>query len=100
MRCYDICLYLNPGDRAELQSLVRNRNTPRKLVWRVEIILTSADGHGTFEIMRRAQTSKPTVWRWLERYLDEGVSGLKRDKTRPSRLPLLPRETRFKVIAE
>ena len=29
--------------------------------------------------------SKPTVWRWQERYLDEGVPGLKRDKTRPSR---------------
>ena len=25
----------------------------------------------------------PTVWRWQERYLDEGVDGLKREKTRP-----------------
>ena len=30
--------------------------------------------------------SKPTFWRWQERYLDEGVPGLKRDKTRPSRV--------------
>ena len=54
MRRDDICLYLSLGDRAELQSLARNRNTPRKLVWRAEIILATADGHGTFEIMRRA----------------------------------------------
>lgn len=100
MRRDNICLYLSAGDRAELQSLVRNRNTPRKLVWRAEIILATADGHGTFEIMRRAQTSKPTVWRWQERYLDEGVAGLKRDKTRPSRVPPLPRETRLKVITK
>lgn len=99
MRRNDICLYLSPEDRAELQSLVRNRNTPRKLVWRAEIILATADGHGTFEIMRRAQTSKPTVWRWQARYLDEGIAGLKRDKTRPSRVPPLPRATRLKVIA-
>ena len=99
MRRDDICLYLSPGDRAELESLARNRNTPRKLVWRAEIVLATADGHGTFEIMRRAQTSKPTVWRWQERYLDEGVAGLKRHKTRPSRVPPLPRETRLKVIA-
>jgi hypothetical protein len=100
MRRSDICLYLGPADRAELQALITNRNTSRKLVWRSEIILATADCHGTFEIMRRARTSKPTVWRWQERYLDEGVAGLKRDKTRPSRVPPLPIETRLKVIAK
>ena len=100
MRRDDICLYLSPADRAELQSLVTNRNTPRKLVWRAKIVLETADGHGTVGIMRRAHTSKPTVWRWQERYLDEGVAGVKRDKTRPSRVPPLPRETRVKVITK
>lgn len=100
MRRNDICLYLSPADRAELQSLVADRNTPRKLVWRAQIVLATADGHGTGEIMRRADTSKPTVWRWQERYLDEGLDGLKRDKTRPSRVPPLPRETRLTVIAK
>jgi transposase len=99
MRRNDICLYLGPAARTELQALLTNRNTPRKLVWRAAIILSTADGHGTFEIMRRARTSKPTVWRWQQRYLDEGVAGLKRDKTRPSRVPPLPMETRLKVIA-
>lgn len=100
MRRDDICLYLGPATRAELQALISNRNTPRKLVWRAEIVLATADGHGTFEIMRRARTSKPTVWRWPARYLDEGVAGLKRDKTRPSRVPPLPQEVRLKVIAK
>ena len=48
--------------------------------------------------MRRAATSKPTVRRRQERHLDEGVAGLGRDKTRPSRVPPLPRETRLKVL--
>jgi transposase len=100
MRRDDICLYLGPADRAELQALISNRNTARKLVWRAEVVLATADGHGTFEIMRRAKTSKPTVWRWQQRYLEEGVAGLKRDKTRPSRVPPLPMETRLKVIAK
>lgn len=100
MRRDDICLYLGPADRAELQALITNRNTARKLVWRSEIVLATADGHGTFEIMRRARTSKPTVWRWQGRYLDEGVAGLKRDKTRPSRVPPLAMETKLKVIAK
>jgi hypothetical protein len=67
MRRNGICLYLSPDDRAELQSLVADRNTPRKVVWRAEIVLATADGHGKGEIMRRANTSKPTVWRWQER---------------------------------
>jgi transposase len=100
MRRSGICLYLGPAGRPELQALITNRNTSRKPVWRSEIILATADGHGTFEIMRRARTSKPTVWRWQERYLDEGVAGLKRDRTRPSRVPPLPMETRLKVIAK
>ena len=100
MRRSDICLYLGPADRTELQALIANRNTPRKLVWRAEIVLATADGSGTTEIMRRTGMSKPTVWRWQERYLDEGVPGLRRDKTRPSRVPPLPREVRLKVIAK
>ncbi len=63
MRRDDICLYLGPADRAELRALATNRNTPRKLVWRAEIVLATADGHCTFEIMQRAKTSKPTISR-------------------------------------
>ena len=100
MRRDDICLYLDPADRAQLQSLLTDRNTPRKIVWRAGIVLATADGCGTNEIMRRAKTSKPTVWRWQERYFDEGLEGLKRDKTRPSRVPPLPRETRLRVITK
>ena len=100
MRRSDICLYLGPADRAELQALLSNRNTPRKLAWRAGIVLATADGQGTVEIMRQTGMSKPTVWRWQERYLEEGVAGLRRDKTRPSRVPPLPRETRLRVIAK
>ena len=75
MRRDDICLYLGPANRAELEALLANRNTARKLVWRAEIVLATADGCGTVEIIRRAKTSRPTVWRWQARYLYEGVAG-------------------------
>jgi hypothetical protein len=80
----DICLYLNPADRAKLEEIVANRNSPRKWVWRAEIVLATADGLGTNAIMRRTGKSKPCVWRWQERYIDKGVPGRLRDKTRPS----------------
>ena len=68
MRRDDICLYLSPVDRAQLQALLTDRNTPRKVVWRAEIVLATADGRGTNEIMRRSNTSKPTAWRWQARH--------------------------------
>ncbi|PTE21343.1 hypothetical protein C5F48_12710 [Cereibacter changlensis JA139] len=74
-------------------------DTPRKVVWRADVVLATADGCGTNEIMCRAATSKPTVWRWQERYLEDGVAGVLR-KTRPSPVPPLPRETRLQVIAK
>ena len=59
-----------------------DRNSPQKHVWRAKIILATADGCGTSEIMRRSGKAKPVVWRWQARFMAEGVEGLTRDKTR------------------
>ena len=70
-------------DRVRLEGLIADRNTPAKVVWRAQIVLATADGDGTNAIMRRTGKSKPCVWRWQERFAEEGVDGLLRDKTRP-----------------
>ena len=98
MRRDGICLYLNPADRAKLEEIVANRNSPRKWVWRAEIVLATADGLGTNAIMRGTGKSKPCVWRWQERYIDEGMPGLLRDKTRPSRIAPLSAEKKLAII--
>ena len=98
MRRDDICLYLGRADRAKLNEIVADRNSARKLVWRAEIVLATADGLGTNAIMRRTGKSKQCVWRWQERYIEEGVDGLKRDKTRPSRIAPLSAEKRLAII--
>src|SRR5437868_5745894 len=85
----EACIWLSPADRAELEGLVADRNTPQKLVWRSRIVLLSAAGRGTMSIMRAVGKSKPTVWRWQERYLAQGIAGLQRDATRPGRKPPL-----------
>ena len=100
MRTDDRCLYVSPGNRAALNNIVADRNSPRKTVWRAEIVLATADGLGTNAIMRRTGKSKPCVWRWQERYMAAGVAGLLRDKTRPGRKPPLPAETKLAVITK
>ncbi len=85
----DICIWVSPGDRSRLERLVSDRNTPQKHVWRARIVLLSGDRLGTMAIMGRVGKSKPTVWRWQERFLEEGVDGLLRDRNRGSGRPAL-----------
>jgi transposase len=82
-------LLVGAADRARLAAIVADRNRPQKHVWRARVVLLSADRVGTAEIMRRTGLSKPSVWRWQERYIEAGVDGLLRDRTRPSRVPAL-----------
>ena len=95
-----ITFQVTPADRKCLEALVADRNTPAKVVWRAEIILATADGLGTMAIMRRSGKSKPCVWRWQERFAAEGVEGLIRDRTRPSRKPPLSDAIKHKVLAK
>lgn len=73
------------ADRHQLEAIVSDRNAPQKHVWRAKIILSTANGCGTTEIMRRSGKAKPVVWRWQARFMAEGVAGLTRDKTRKTR---------------
>jgi transposase len=90
---------VTPSDRLWLETLMRDRNAPQKHVWRAEIVLLSADGLGTHEIIGRTGKSKTCVWRWQERFMQEGCEGLLRDKTRPSRIPALGVDIAARVVA-
>ena len=55
----------------------------------------TADGARTMAIRAATGKSKPTIWRWQERYMHDGADGLFRDaprgktfaRSRPSRSP-------------
>jgi transposase len=49
--------------------------------------------------MRATGKAKTVIWRWQERFQDEGAAGLWRDKTRPSRIPPLGPEVAERVVA-
>jgi transposase len=90
---------LDETDRLALSAIITDRNSPQKYVWRAQIVLLSGEGCGTMELTRRTGTSKTSVWRWQKRYLAEGIPGLLRDKTRPSRIPPLGSEVEARVVA-
>src|SRR5580693_8886563 len=94
-----ISIDVSPAHRVRLDAIVADRNSPQKHVWRARIVLLTADGAGTAEIMRTAGVSKTAVWRWQERFMEEGVNGLLRDKTRRSRIPPLGTDMAERVVA-
>jgi transposase len=78
-----ISISVSAADRRRLETIVADRNTPQKHVWRARIVLLTADGLGTNGIMAATGKSKTCVWRWQERFMQAGVDGLLQDKTRP-----------------
>ena len=91
-------LHVSPSDRARLKAVVADRNSPQKHVWRARVVLAAADGHGTTAIGRRTGLSRPSVRRWRERFAQEGIAGLLRDKTRKPGTPPLPPATVGRVV--
>ena len=93
-----ISISLSQSDRDRPDRIIK-RNAAQKHAWRAEIVLLTRDGVGTHEIMRRTGISKTCVWRWQERFMQEGVEGLLRDKTRPSRIQPPPPRVTERVVA-
>ena len=93
------CVILAPDDRERLAPIIADRNRPQKHVQRARIILHSDQRLPVKEVARRAGVSRPAVWRWQQRFAEEGVEGLLRDKTRPPGKAPVPPETVAQVLA-
>jgi transposase len=89
---------IGTSDRERLERLVRDRNTPQKVVWRARIVLLASGGLTAEAIAAAAGKSLLTVRRWRRRYAALGVEGLLRDATRPSRVKPLSAEKIKQVV--
>src|SRR5258706_5144509 len=92
-------IQLSRADRNKLEAVVANRNSPQKHAWRAKIVLLTAEGRGTAEIMQATGRAKTVMWRWQDRCGGEGAAGLWRDKSRRSRIPPLSPEAAKRVVA-
>jgi hypothetical protein len=67
-----IAVTVTVEDRRRLDAIVRDRNRLQKHVVRAQVLIATAEGCGTNEIMRRSGLSKLAVWRWQDRFMGEG----------------------------
>jgi transposase len=78
-----ISFTVSETDQKRLERIIKDPKSLQKHVWRSRIVVLSAAGLGTHAIMRATGKSKTCVWRWQERFMEAGIDGLLRDKTRP-----------------
>lgn len=98
MKHKQIRIVLERKARSALNCLVADGNTPQKIVKRARIVLMNAGGHGVAAIMREVEVSKTTVWRWQEYFVEAGVAGLVKGRSKPPGRQPLVRAIKLAVV--
>jgi transposase len=94
-----VCVIVSASDRERLEAIASDRNRRQKHAERARVVLASRAGEPVQRVAARLDVSRPMVWRWQQRFAEEGAEGLLRDKTRqPGKLPIAA-ETVARVVA-
>jgi transposase len=89
---------LTDEDRVGLESLLRREGYDGSVSARAQIVLWRAEGYSAPEIARMAGTTKPTVYKWIARYEQDGIDGLS-DRLSTGRPPEISNEVRARILA-
>ncbi len=89
---------LSDQERSKLESLRRSRASSVRTRERASIVLLAADGMENKEIARELTQDPGKVGRWRQRYAQQGLAGILKDKTRPGRIAALPASTRSHIV--
>ena len=79
-----VCVLLDDATQLQLARIADGRSRPLKHVLRARILLLSAQRLSMQDVARQAGVSRPAVWRWQQRFGEEGIESLLRNKTRPA----------------
>ena len=94
-----VSVIVSAEERALLSAIIGDRNRPLKHVQRAKIILLSADRLPVQEVARKAEVSRPAVWRWQRHWAEGGVERLLREGSRKPGKPPTPLAMVVKVVA-
>jgi transposase len=89
---------LSAQERSSLESVIHEGKYDGSFAARAQIVLWRADGHSVADIARISGATRPTVYKWLNRYESTGLDGLI-DADRPGRPRGIPVQLRSRVVA-
>ena len=82
---------LTPAERQTLRAWQRSTRIPAGLARRGRILLLRADGRTITEIAAAVGLSRPHTYKWIQRFVQEGLAGLTdRPTKRRQSEPCLP----------
>jgi hypothetical protein len=67
---------LKPGERDDLEAIVRRRRAEQRMVLRARIVLAAAGGEQNAVIAERLEVALNTVIKWRKRFFEERMAGL------------------------
>ena len=89
---------LTPAEQAKLKRFSASRSVSQKLRERSQMVLLAAEGLQNKEIARRTGHDEPKVGRWRQRYAEQGLDGIIKDKTRPGRIKAISPAKRSRLV--
>jgi transposase len=89
---------LSENARAELRSRLYSDVYDGSVAWRAQIVLWDDEGYSVAEIAKMAKTSRPTVYKWIDRYAEDGMAGLE-SRASPGRPWSVSGEQRSRILA-
>ena len=89
---------LTPEERQALEQLAHSRTAQARLVERARLLIAIADGRRPSQVARDLGVCRPTVYTWVRRVNERGLSGLE-DRPRSGRPHTYTAEQRAEVIA-
>src|SRR5258708_27143985 len=89
---------LSPEQRTVLESQVRSRSLPLRVVERSRLVLFAAAGRQDKDIAVLLSMTPKKVSRWRKRFLALGVAGLLQDAPRPGRKPTISARLTQRVV--
>ncbi len=70
-----VCVLLDDATKLALSTIAGDRSRPLKHILRARIVLLSFERLSVQDVARQAGVSRPAVWRWQQRFAEEGVKG-------------------------
>ena len=92
-------LILDEGQKEQLNKISKSRKASVREVQRANILLRYSEGIAITDIEKRAQVSRPTVYKWIEKALAMGIEEGLKDKYHRPKEPVITEGAKAWVIS-
>jgi transposase len=85
-------------ERLLLEQLLNAGSTPQNVAFRIRIILGASEGVSNNELAGRLSTTRMTVLKWRQRFVELGIEGILADAPRPGRKKSISPEKEAAIV--